>query len=483
MKFLKIFFYLVFLLTPLFPFSQEVSSNIMLTGFDTKNGFIIYCNDYYGENSSPISFYGATEKKVFIQYPTLFYTADLTGTPFLILPGENISIKKDGKNFIAEVTNSPIRNNELKLLKDIIIKLGPIYGIGATDNIPVPISYFKKEERLKFEKYKKYLKTPATSFIERDSIISSIYIKRKKFVETYSLNFKISDSFKNYIQNYFLYSYLDNSISGYLNTKAKMSIKLKEDLSKADLIDKNQNLLSIDRYRSFITNYNLILSGDTTSNFTDYKTQMKSALKNFKESSKDYLIYTIAKNSIRKSYDSVGMILNVFFSQCSNEKFRKRIELEKDLWNLQQSDNSEGEIITGSMKKMSLLTLVKEVNAEFILIDFWASWCRPCIAEMQFEKQLQKKFANVQRIKFIYISLDNSINEWKKSIKKYSELMNVDNSYLLLNSFFSDFAKRYKIQTIPRYMIINSKGEILNLDAPRPSDKKLQNLINNYLTQ
>ena len=59
--------------------------------------------------------------------------------------------------------------------------------------------------------------------------------------------------------------------------------------------------------------------------------------------------------------------------------------------------------------------------------------------------------------------------------------MENDNSFLLLNFDRSLFAKQYNIYTIPRYILINKVGELINDDTPRPSDPKLKELIDKNL--
>ena len=53
--------------------------------------------------------------------------------------------------------------------------------------------------------------------------------------------------------------------------------------------------------------------------------------------------------------------------------------------------------------------------------------------------------------------------------------------YLLINSSASSFSQQMQIETIPRYILIDKEGNIVDRDAPRPSDPKLKELIDKYL--
>ncbi|MFL5738620.1 MAG: TlpA family protein disulfide reductase [Flavisolibacter sp.] len=292
---------------------------------------------------------------------------------------------------------------------------------------------------------------------------------------------KISTFFREYITNYIFYSYLDNALSGYLATNKEIDPLLERQIGLATLADQQNELLIIDKYRSFLNTYNLYLSGDSSQGHGNYKSQLESALKNFGGNSKEYLSYIIAKNAIRKGDQNLTTLLNIFRSICKNERYLQRINEDEALLNLEKYGSGSDELISLNMEKTSLQNLVKATGAKIVFVDFWAGWCVPCMKELKYSSELAKNFSNDRRIKFMFISMDYSLPVWKKSVDSFNGLMTPDNSYLLLKGFSSNFAIKYHIQAIPRYLVINSNGEILNLDAPRPSDHKIIAYLNSFL--
>ena len=101
-------------------------------------------------------------------------------------------------------------------------------------------------------------------------------------------------------------------------------------------------------------------------------------------------------------------------------------------------------------KKISL----KSFRGKYVLLDFWASWCGPCKAEVPNIKKVHNKYKD-KGLVVIGISSDQSQKAWRKSIKH--EKM----SWLQLITGKSTVSKDYGITGIPHIVLINKKGEII----------------------
>jgi len=116
-------------------------------------------------------------------------------------------------------------------------------------------------------------------------------------------------------------------------------------------------------------------------------------------------------------------------------------------------------------------TSLADFNGKYVYIDVWATWCGPCIGEIPALQVVEKQFHD-SNIAFVSISIDNEkdFEKWKN----YVSDKNLGGIQLFADKdWSSDFVQNYAIDGIPRFILLNPEGIIVNADAPRPSDEKL----------
>ncbi len=112
-------------------------------------------------------------------------------------------------------------------------------------------------------------------------------------------------------------------------------------------------------------------------------------------------------------------------------------------------------------------------KGQYIYIDVWATWCKPCKVEAIYLKELEKELEKTKGVKIISISIDKDQNKWKDYLTKNSIAGN--HYYSGANS---SFVKFYDIGALPRFILLDKDGNIINSDEIRPSNPKtLNNLI------
>lgn len=116
-------------------------------------------------------------------------------------------------------------------------------------------------------------------------------------------------------------------------------------------------------------------------------------------------------------------------------------------------------------------TSLDDLKGKFVYVDVWATWCGPCIAEIPHLKKVEKQYHG-KNIEFVSISIDEKKNydKWKQFVDSEG-LVGVQ--LFADNAWQSEFVKKYAINGIPRFILIDTEGNIINADAPRPSNPEL----------
>ncbi|MGQ7946137.1 TlpA family protein disulfide reductase [Flavobacterium sp. WC2509] len=148
---------------------------------------------------------------------------------------------------------------------------------------------------------------------------------------------------------------------------------------------------------------------------------------------------------------------------ANNERALKNAELIK--MNGKNSPDFKYRNYNGSKTKL------ESFKGKYVYIDIWATWCGPCMREIPFLQKVEEKYHD-KNIVFVSISVDkeDDFDKWLKVVQE----KNLGGVQLFADdSWNSDFAKSYGVTSIPRFILIDPNGKIVNAVAPRPSSDEL----------
>ncbi len=120
-------------------------------------------------------------------------------------------------------------------------------------------------------------------------------------------------------------------------------------------------------------------------------------------------------------------------------------------------------------------TSLTDLKGQYVYIDIWATWCPPCKAEIPYLKKLEEEFKN-KNIQFVSISIDspNAKDKWKAMIKNKK----MSGIQLFANGD-QEFLQAYDVRGIPRFILLDTQGNIIDDNAPRPSGSQIKEIIHN----
>ncbi|WP_159950867.1 TlpA family protein disulfide reductase [Polaribacter septentrionalilitoris] len=191
-------------------------------------------------------------------------------------------------------------------------------------------------------------------------------------------------------------------------------------------------------------------------------------------------------NSLKKSYDSILSSYNDIDSSLLSLVSRQNQQVldylnqtyakNKVMGKGNPSPKFEGYVdIKGGKKSLD------SFKGKYIYIDVWATWCGPCIQQIPYLKQLEKDYHN-KNIEFVSISTDESRRSggsWDAAEKKWRDFVKekqLSGVQLWAGQDIS-FQQAYQISGIPRFILIDPQGNIVDANAPRPSDPRLKELL------
>ena len=186
--------------------------------------------------------------------------------------------------------------------------------------------------------------------------------------------------------------------------------------------------------------------------------QMNAFLQQYNDS--DVAPYFIEMNMLRMmSLEQISSFYDRFTNRVKQtEKGREigeRIALLKKL--APGSFAPEFELTTSDGKKIAL----KDLRGHIVLLDFWASWCGPCMDEMSNVKALYEKYHD-RGLEIVGISMANNKAKWEGAIERAGLVWHHVSSLKGMNR--CPVAKLYQVVAIPKLYIVDKDGKIIAKD-------------------
>lgn len=224
-----------------------------------------------------------------------------------------------------------------------------------------------------------------------------------------------------------------------------------------------QNQLEIETVKDSVKLQQLLLKGDSLINQIDENriNELKQEFKFAKEhpnsiKSLEMIRIRIGRFEGMNFYDTFEEVFQNFSPEIKNSEKGKEMAEKLKYFKQSKVGSAAPNFILKDINDKTI-SLADFKNKKYILIDFWASWCAPCLEELPYIKELYKKYQH-QGFEIISITRDKESDSWKNAVIK-NKIESWKHISLVENQ--SKIDTEYFVYGIPHKVLIDKNGVII----------------------
>ena len=417
-------------------YSQDLSSYVRLSGEITNpnsDKITIRGNGYI--KVIDVNTNGTFDDTLVIKEGNFTFYDTKESTAMYLAPGYRLDISLDGKEFDETLKYSGIGEKPNNFNASYFL---------FNEKNAIDSETYKKMENQEYFDYQ--LKTHASLM----KLLNESEIENEQFLESQA------DKFRFQMLNNLINKLGEDYFAG--KTKGIITQYLDSEIDKIDFKD-SVMFASNNDYRYFLSSY--FVAGLTSGDLKTLELYNEELL----EMQKKSIVTTLKRGISFYNMDKLDVYYQTYVKLSANDKGINRIKEKYDrIKTLKKGSPSPSfNYPDSSGKNISLESL----KGKLVYVDVWATWCGPCKAQIPFLKQLEEKYRE-EDIAFVSLSIDQlkNISKWKDMIVD-KELEGIQ--IIADKAWRSKFVTDYVIEGIPRFILIDKDGNLMNPMAPRPA--------------
>ena len=417
-------------------YSQDLSSYVRLSGEITNpnsDKITIRGNGYI--KVIDVNTNGTFDDTLVIKEGNFTFYDTKESTAMYLDPGYRLDISLDGKEFDETLKYSGIGEKPNNFNASYFL---------FNEKNAIDSETYKKMENQEYFDYE--LKTHASLM----KLLNESEIENEKFLENQA------DKFRFQMLNNLITKLGEDYFAG--KTKGIITQYLDSEIDKIDFKD-SVLFASNNDYRYFLSSY--FVAGLTSGDLKTLELYNEELL----EMQKKSIVTTLKRGISFYNMDKLDVYYQTYVKLAANDKDINRIKgkYERIKTLKKGSPSPSFNYPDSSGKNISLESL----KGKLVYVDVWATWCGPCKAQIPFLKQLEEKYRE-EDIAFVSLSIDQlkNISKWKDMIVD-KELEGIQ--IIADKAWRSKFVTDYVIEGIPRFILIDKDGNLMDPMAPRPA--------------
>ncbi|MCX2743149.1 TlpA disulfide reductase family protein [Mangrovivirga sp. M17] len=180
-----------------------------------------------------------------------------------------------------------------------------------------------------------------------------------------------------------------------------------------------------------------------------------------------YLKHLIESPEYWKAHQNLfeSKILENAISNLSDNKYSFLLKGLKN--SLKSSDNGKTAFDFNATTIEGTKIQLSDYKGKYVLIDAWATWCGPCVKYRPDLIKIAEETSD-KNIQFLMVSVDKNTDKWQSYIKN-QRLPDNSLDVKISNDKIEHFRNKFFIPSIPRYILIDPEGKIIESDLDGPS--------------
>ena len=106
------------------------------------------------------------------------------------------------------------------------------------------------------------------------------------------------------------------------------------------------------------------------------------------------------------------------------------------------------------VNRQGQLVSLDDLRGKVVLLDFWATWCQPCLRQMPAHHALQERF-DEDAVAFVYVSMDQKTANWHRFLSTHPTFKG---THVLAND---ELIRDYQVERLPFHLLLDTDGKIV----------------------